>query len=51
MNTYSFSISLQVSVEAFDVQDALEALEDVFGPGDSAGLNVTNLKVNNVAEL
>lgn len=51
MNTYTISVTLEVNVEAFDAADAMEAVDDVFGPGGCAGLNVTDLKVNSVVEL
>lgn len=51
MNKYKVVLSLQVEVEAFDSADAMEAVVDVFGPGETAGVTVTDLKVKNVAEL
>lgn len=51
MKTYHLTLSLKVEVEAFGPDDALEAVEDIFGPGDTAGLTVTNLKVQEIAEL
>lgn len=51
MNRYVISVTLQVEVDAFNATDALEAVEDVFGPGAAVGLSVTDLRVNNVAEF
>lgn len=44
-------LTLTVEVDAFGADDALESVEDIFGPGDTAGLLVTNLKVDDVSEL
>jgi hypothetical protein len=51
MNRYRLVLTLEVEAEAFSAQDALEAAEDNFGPGHTAGLLVTSLRVNDVAEL
>jgi hypothetical protein len=45
MNKYIVSVNLQVEVEAFGKADAFEAVEDVFGVGDSCGLNVVEFDV------
>lgn len=45
MNTYKVSVALEVEVQAFDESDALEAVSDCFGPGTSAGIDVTEYKV------
>lgn len=45
MNTYRVSVALEVEVEAFDENDALEAVTDVFGPGDTCGLDVTEFQI------
>lgn len=45
MNTYKFTVLLQVEVDAYDESDAADAVQDVFGIGDSAGLDVTNFEV------
>ena len=50
MNRYNISVLLQVEVEAFDEADALEAVEDTFGPGEAGGLNVKDFEVVEVAE-
>lgn len=51
MNRYSFSVLLQVEVDAFDQADATEAVEDTFGPGETGDLNVTRFEVVGVREL
>lgn len=51
MNTYMVSVVLQVEVQAFSQQDAIEAVADVYGEGDSCGLNVTDFEVVDYAEL
>lgn len=45
MNSYRVSIALEVEVPAFSEQDALEAVEDVFGMGDTCGLEVVEFQV------
>lgn len=51
MNTYLVSVMLQVEVQAFNEEDAFEAVEDCFGPGDSCGLKVVEFEVNDHTEL
>jgi len=48
VKTYHLTLNLKVEVEAFGPDDALEAVEDIFGPGDTAGLLVTDLKVQSI---
>lgn len=45
MNTYRVSVAIEVEVQAFDEGDALEAVQDCFGPGDQAGLKVTEYQL------
>ncbi len=45
MKTYLVSIELQVEVQAFNKEDAFQAVEDVFGPGDANGLDVLEFEV------
>lgn len=41
MNRYKYYVSLVVEVEAFDEDDAFDALQDCFGVGDNgAGVTV-----------
>jgi hypothetical protein len=51
MNTYIVSVNLQVEVQAFNEEDAFEAVEDVFGTGDTCGLNVMEFTVNEHTKL
>jgi hypothetical protein len=45
MNTYEFVLEVKVRVEAYSDTDAREIVEDVFGPGDDCGLEVTDMKI------
>ena len=45
------SVVLQVEVEAFTEDDALDAVHDCFGEGSTCGLNVTDYEVIDHAEL
>lgn len=40
MNTYKYTVTLKVEVDAFDDSDAWEAVQDALGIGDSMGVNV-----------
>jgi hypothetical protein len=40
MNTFEYTVTLKVSVEAFDESDAWDAVQDAFGAGDQMGVNV-----------
>lgn len=40
MNTYTYKVALVVEVEAFDESDAWDAVQDAFGIGDQAGVEV-----------
>lgn len=51
MNTYIVGVSINVEVEAFSEEDAIEAVADCFGPGDSCGLNVVDFEITDHAEL
>ena len=51
MNKYLISIALQVEVEAFSQEDALEAVTDCYGEGDASGLRVTEFELLDHAEL
>ena len=42
MNTYTYKVSLTVTVDAFDESDAWDAVQDAFGVGDQAGVVVTD---------
>jgi hypothetical protein len=51
MNTYIVDVVLQVEVQAFSEQDALEAVNDCFGQGEACGLNVTEFEVTDHAAI
>jgi hypothetical protein len=51
MKTYMVSVVLQVEVEAFSEDDALDAVHDCFGEGSTCGLNVTDYVVIDLDEL
>lgn len=43
METYKYTVTLTVEVEAFDESDAWDAVQDAFGVGDSnMGVRVTD---------
>lgn len=42
MNTYQYKVILIVEVEAFDESDSFDAVQDAFGVGDQAGVDVVN---------
>jgi hypothetical protein len=42
MNTYTYTVTLEVEVDAYDESDAWEAVDDAFGVGDQMGVRVTN---------
>lgn len=46
MNTYRVKLEVEVEVEAFDENDALDYANDIFGIDDE----ITNVKVVNVKE-
>ncbi len=41
MDKFKFTVVLEIEVEAFDYTDALDAIQDTFGIGEDAGINVT----------
>ena len=41
MNKFTYTVTLQVEVEAFDYSDAWDAVQDAFGTGDQLGVNIT----------
>lgn len=40
MNTYRYTVTLEVEVDSFDEGDAWEMLQDAFGVGENCGTNV-----------
>ncbi len=51
MNTYFVSVNLQVEVNAFSQEDALDSVEDCFGVGDACGLQVVEFEIFDHTEL
>ena len=45
METYKYRVVLDVEVEAFDDDDAFDAIQDQFGIGDQSGLVITSCEV------
>lgn len=48
MNTFTYTISMKVEVEAFDESDAMDALVDSFGVGDQYGVTVVEVEYKEV---
>ena len=46
MKTFRYLVELEVEVEAFDENDAREALEDAFGLGEDCGVTIKSVKFN-----
>ncbi len=42
MKTYTYSVKMLVTVEAFDEDDAFDAVQDAFGVGEQMGVTVTD---------
>ena len=51
MNTYLVKVMVEVSVEAFNADDAQEAVRDCFGEGEACGFEVTDYEVLDLNEL
>jgi hypothetical protein len=51
MKRFIYSVMVQVEVEAFDEDDAAQAIQDCFGEGDSCGLQVHSAEVLDYEEL
>lgn len=45
MDTYRFTLSVDVEVNAFSHEDAVDLINDVFGPGDDCGVEVTKIDI------
>jgi len=48
MDNYRFTLSVDVEVEAFSHEDAIDLINDVFGPGDDCGVEVTKIEIKDV---
>jgi hypothetical protein len=44
MDTFKYKVQLTVEVEAFDANDAWEAVQDTFGLGDNGAVIVTDFE-------
>lgn len=44
MEKYKYKVTLVVEVDAFDANDAWEAVQDAFGIGDNGGVTVTDFE-------
>ena len=42
METFNYTVTLSVQVEAYDESDAWDAVQDAFGVGDNMGVSVTD---------
>lgn len=47
MNEYELQVNLLVRVEAFDLEDAIDAIRDAFGEGSTCGVDIKRFKVDN----
>lgn len=48
MNTYRYVLSVEVEVDAFSEEDAEDAIEEMFGPGNDCGIEVKNLRIESL---
>ena len=46
MNEYELHVYLVVKVEAFDLDDAIDAVKDAFGEGSTCGVDIKSSKVD-----
>lgn len=46
MNEYELQVTLTVKVEAFDLEDAIDAVRDAFGEGSTCGVDIKRFKVD-----
>lgn len=51
MKTFMMSVMLQVEVQAHTQEDALSAVNDCFGEGETCGMNVVESEVVEIDEL
>lgn len=51
MNSYKMTVTLDITVEAYDEADVVEIVEEVFGEGDYGLVNVDSMKVNGIKEV
>lgn len=46
MNKYLLHVTLEVEVEAYDLNDAIDAVQDAFGEGSTCGVDINKFKVD-----
>lgn len=46
MNEYELHVDLVVKVQAFDLDDAIDAVRDAFGEGSTCGVDIKRFKVD-----
>lgn len=51
MNTYGYRVTLYVTVDAFDVHDADDAIKDAFDEGEYCGVSVRDFEVTDFEDL
>ena len=51
MKTFRVKISMEVEVESFDDNDALDAVNDSFGIGEVCGLLITDFEITDYEQL
>ena len=45
METYKFTLEIEVEADAFSPEDAKDIIQDIFGPGSDCGAEVKSLKI------
>ena len=48
IHKYTAKLSIRISAEAYDEEDLLDLLSDVFAPGEQNGLTVENCEIGYV---
>lgn len=48
METYKFTLTVEVEVQAYSHEDAVDLVKDTFGPGEDCGVEVLDLKMKDV---
>lgn len=50
MKKYTSKISLRVSMDAYEEDDAIDILSDLFSPGDFYGVEVEKCEIGSIEE-
>lgn len=45
MNSYTFTLHLEVEVSAYSEEDAVDILNDTFGPGEDCGVTIVKTSI------